>query len=59
MSAVGFYGLWLAGVVDALIQHRDLVPVTTVEPRSDAGPQPRLDLQPIPGGATAGVTFRF
>ncbi len=72
-SAAGFYAVYAAGVVDALVHHRDQVVVDTrietlptsappPEPREstpDAPLRARLNVYPTPGGAGAGFTLAF
>ncbi|MEN9798315.1 MAG: hypothetical protein RL653_2011 [Pseudomonadota bacterium] len=45
-AGVAFYAAWAAGAVDAVLHHGDPPPVT-------------LQLLPLPGGASAGLTARF
>jgi len=71
-SAAGFYGVYAAGVADALIHHQDQVTNTHIETLSDASPAPSLALRqspadssprlhffPTPGGAGAGISLAF
>jgi hypothetical protein len=62
-AAAGFFAAWLIGAADALVNHTDLVPVSgpLPGPAAAAAPAPgaTLDVQPLPGGASAGVTLRF
>jgi len=60
-SAVGFYAVYAAGVVDALVHHQDEVVDTRIEtlPAPPPAPQTRLHLYPTPGGAGAGFSLAF
>ena len=71
-SAAGFYGVYAAGVADALIHHQDQVTNTHIETLSDASSPPSLALRqstadssprlhffPTPGGAGAGISLAF
>lgn len=70
-SGAGFYAAYVLGVVDALVQHRDEVVVTTEEARPEPSPTPpasspqatpaagQLQLYLVPGGAGAGLTLQF
>ncbi len=71
-SAAGFYAVYAAGVVDALVHHQDQVVDTHIEtlPASAPPPEPRestpdpslrarLHIFPTPGGAGAGFTLGF
>jgi tetratricopeptide (TPR) repeat protein len=67
-SAMGFYALYTAGVVDALVQHQEQVVETSIEeipsPPPPAAPadtalKARLHILPLPGGAGAGFSLAF
>jgi hypothetical protein len=59
-SAAGFYGVYAAGVADALVHHQDQVVRTHLETLpSPPPPQTRLHLFPTSGGAGAGFTLAF
>jgi hypothetical protein len=73
-SAAGFYGVYAAGVADALLHHQDSVTNTRIETLPDASPAPSLALSrstvdsapspqlhffPTPGGAGAGISLAF
>jgi hypothetical protein len=71
-SAAGFYGVYAAGVADALLHHQDQVTTTHIESLPDASPapslarsrstgdsSPRLHFFPTPGGAGAGISLAF
>jgi tetratricopeptide (TPR) repeat protein len=51
-----FYLLWGIGVVDALAHHSPATVTETKEPLKTA---PSITVQPIPGGAAAGLTVPF
>ncbi|WP_306817760.1 hypothetical protein [Archangium lipolyticum] len=64
-TAGGFYAVYAAGVVDALVNHQDQVVVQThletppsTPPRSTP-PAANLHLYPTPGGAGVGFTLAF
>lgn len=63
VSGIGFYALWLVGVIDALARHQDAVITTTTEAASPApgAPQPgvSIDLFSTSGGLGAGLNLRF
>ncbi len=60
-TAIGFYGLFVFGVVDALLHHQDQVVRTSIEPLppSTLPLGAGIDVTPIPGGAAASLSFRF
>ncbi|OJH36784.1 hypothetical protein [Cystobacter ferrugineus] len=59
-SALGFYGVYALGVVEALWRHQDEVVSTRIEtPPDPAAPRARLHLVPTSGGASAGFTLSF
>ena len=60
-AGLGFYGVWAAGVADAIIHHQDTVVTTRVEtPPPSPPPQPQgARIGPGPGTVGASVTFRF
>jgi hypothetical protein len=63
-SAAGFYGVYAAGVADALLHHQDQVVETRIETLPPPAPPPvpsrtRLHLFPTSGGAGAGFTLSF
>ena len=63
-SAAGFYGMYAAGVADALLHHQDQVVETHIEtlpaaPPLPAPPRAELHLFPTAGGAGAGFTLTF
>jgi hypothetical protein len=64
-SAAGFYAVYAAGVLDALLHHREQVVSTSIEtlpsaPAPDpAAPRASLHLFPTSGGAGAGFTLSF
>ncbi|MCY1077873.1 hypothetical protein [Archangium lansingense] len=63
-SAAGFYAVYAAGVIDALLRHQDRVVNTNIEtlppfaPEQDP-PRASLHLFPTSGGAGAGFTLAF
>ncbi|MBM7115956.1 hypothetical protein [Archangium primigenium] len=60
-AAIGFYAVYAAGVVDALVHHQDEVVETSIEtlPEPPAAPRARLHLFPTAGGAGAGFSLAF
>lgn len=54
-TGAAFYLAWAYGVIDALIHHRDIVPLS----KAPAPEGPRFHLQPAPGGGHAGFTLHF
>jgi hypothetical protein len=59
-SALGFYGAYALGVLDALWRHQDEVVSTRIEtPPDPAAPRARLHVVPSSGGASAGFTLSF
>ncbi|HYO54537.1 hypothetical protein [Archangium sp.] len=64
-SAAGFYAVYAAGVIDALLHHQEQVVKTRIEtlpsaPQSPPAPtQASLHLFPTSGGAGAGFTLAF
>jgi hypothetical protein len=63
-AGLGFYGVWAAGVADAIIHHQDTVVTTRVEtPAAPPPPQPSppqgARIGPGPGTVGASVTVRF
>lgn len=67
-SAAGFYAVYAAGVIDALVHHQDQVVETHIEtlpstpaspPPDPAAPRASLHLFPTSGGAGAGFTLAF
>jgi tetratricopeptide (TPR) repeat protein len=62
VSGIGFYALWVVGVVDALVRHQDAVITTTTEaapPPAAAQPGVSLDVFSTSGGLGAGLNIRF
>lgn len=65
-TGIGFYAVWAAGIIDAILHHQDEV-VTEESKRIDevlqkpAAPKPgvSLNLFPTTGGLGAGLTVRF
>ncbi len=56
-AGAGFYAVWLAGVIDALLHHQ---PETSSEVRQGpAGLGASISFSPNAGGASAAVTFHF
>lgn len=54
-TGVAFFAAWAYGIVDALLQHRDITPLSRA-------PEPaglRLHVAPTAGGAHAGFTLQF
>jgi hypothetical protein len=63
-AGLGFYGVWAAGVADAIIHHQDTVVTTRVEtppapPPPQPSPQQGARIGPGPGTVGASVTVRF
>ena len=58
-AGLGFYGVWAAGVADALIHHQDTVVTTRVEAPPAPSPPPGARIGPGPGTVGASVTVRF
>ena len=62
-AGLGFYGVWAAGVADAIIHHQDTVVTTRVETPPTPPPQPSSQqgarIGPGPGTVGASVTIRF
>ncbi len=60
-AGLGFYGVWAAGVADAIIHHQDTVVTTRVEtpPPPPPSPPPGAHIGPGPGTVGASVTIRF
>jgi hypothetical protein len=60
-AGLGFYGVWAAGVADAVIHHQDTVVTTRVEkpPPPQPSPPPGARIGPGPGTVGASVTIRF
>ena len=60
-AGLGFYGVWAAGVADAIIHHQDTVVTTRVEtpPPPQPSPPPGARIGPGPGTVGASVTVRF
>ena len=60
-AGLGFYGVWAAGVADAIIHHQDTVVTTRVEkpPPPQPSPPQGARIGPGPGTVGASVTFRF
>jgi hypothetical protein len=61
-AGLGFYGVWAAGVADAIIHHQDPVVTTRVETPPTpppAPPPPQARIGPGPGVVGASVTIRF
>jgi hypothetical protein len=62
-SAGGFYAVYAAGVIDALLHHQDQVVQTHIESLPSEPPPPpstaRLHLYPTSGGAGVGFTLPF
>ena len=61
-AGLGFYGVYAAGVADAIIHHQDAVVTTRVESPSDRRPRPArasARIGPGPGTVGASVTVRF
>jgi len=58
-AGLGFYGVWAAGVADAIIHHQDPVVTTRVETPPPPPPPPQARIGPGPGMLGASVTVRF
>ena len=60
-AGLGFYGVWAAGVADAIIHHQDTVVTTRVEkpPPPQPSPPQGARIGPGPGTVGASVTIRF
>src|SRR5215813_2145165 len=60
-AGLGFYGVWAAGVADAIIHHQDMVVTTRVEkpPPPQPSPPTGARIGPGPGTVGASVTVRF
>ncbi|HTS83355.1 MAG TPA: hypothetical protein VMH40_22350 [Myxococcaceae bacterium] len=58
-AGLGFYGVWAAGVADAIIHHQDQVVTTRVESPPPPPPPPSAQIGPGPGTVGASVTVRF
>jgi hypothetical protein len=60
-AGLGFYGVWAAGVADAIIHHQDTVVTTRVEspPPPQPSPPQGARIGPGPGTVGASVTVRF
>ncbi len=58
-AGLGFYGVWAAGVADALIHHQDTVVTTRVEAPPTPSPPQGARIGPGPGTVGASVTIRF
>jgi len=60
-AGLGFYGVWAAGVADAIIHHQDTVVTTRVEkpPPPQPSQPPGARIGPGPGTIGASVTIRF
>lgn len=54
-TGAAFYLAWVYGVIDALIHHRDVVPISMAPPPEG----PRFHFQPAQGGGHAGFTLHF
>jgi len=53
-AGIAFFAGWALGIVDALLNHRD---VESIEP--PAALETTLQVAPLPGGVSAGLTLRF
>jgi len=58
-AGLGFYGVWAAGVADAIIHHQDTVVTTRIESPPPPPPPPRARIGPGPGTVGAAVTVAF
>lgn len=58
-AGLGFYGVWAAGVADAIIHHQDPVVTTRVETPPPPPPPPQARIGPGPGMLGASLTVRF
>ncbi len=58
-AGLGFYGVWAAGVADAIIHHQDPVVTTRIETPPPPPPPPQARIGPGPGMLGASVTIRF
>ena len=58
-AGLGFYGVWAAGVADAIIHHQDTVVTTRVESPPPPPPPPRARIGPGPGTVGAAITVNF
>ncbi|MGZ6098235.1 MAG: hypothetical protein ACXWLL_07565 [Myxococcaceae bacterium] len=58
-AGLGFYGVWAAGVADAIIHHQDPVVTTRIETPPPPPPPPQAHIGPGPGMLGASVTIRF
>jgi len=58
-AGLGFYGVWAAGVADAIIHHQDTVVTTRIESPPPPPPPPRARIGPGPGTVGAAVTVVF
>ena len=58
-AGLGFYGVWAAGVADAIIHHQDPVVTTRIETPPPPPPPPQARIGPGPGMLGASLTVRF
>ena len=58
-AGLGFYGVWAAGVADAIIHHQDTVVTTRVESPPPPSPPQGARIGPGPGTVGASLTVPF
>lgn len=66
-SGIGFFGVWAAGIIDAIIHHEDEVVRTETRRADELGPElsaptkpeATLNVFPTSGGLGAGLSIRF